>query len=230
MIEDGADIIDIGAVSSRPGSSPVDADEEMQRIKPLVDALYAQKFYEKVEFSIDSYSRNVVPYALERGFGIVNDITGLADDEVCRAAASNGASAVIMHMQGTPQNMQHKPYYDNIISDISNFFEERLEKAERFGIEDTILDVGIGFGKNLDHNLTLIAHLQHFLKFDRPLLVGASRKSMVDKIIKAPVEDRLGGTLAIHLKAVENGASILRVHDVKEHMQALKVSRAIQQA
>jgi len=228
MIGDGADIIDIGAVSSRPGSSPVDTAEEMRRIKPLIDALYAQKFYEKAEFSIDSYRYDVVSYALERGFSIVNDITGLADDEVCRAAALNGASAVIMHMQGAPQNMQHKPHYESVVSDVSIFFEERLEKAERFGIKDTILDVGIGFGKNLEHNLTLIAHLQHFLKFGRPLLVGASRKSMIDKIIKAPVEDRLGGTLAIHLKAAENGAGILRVHDVKEHVQALRVARAIQ--
>ena len=230
MIEDGADIIDIGAVSSRPGSLPVDAGEEMQRIKPLIDALYAQKFYEKAQFSIDSYRHDVISYALERGFGIVNDITGLVDDEVCRAVSSNSATAVIMHMQGRPQDMQHKPHYDSVVGDISIFFEERLEKAERFGIKDTILDVGIGFGKNLEHNLALIAHLKHFLKFGHPLLVGASRKSMIDRIVKTPTEDRLSGTLAIHLKAAENGAGILRVHDVKEHVQALKVAQAIQKA
>lgn len=230
MLQEGADIIDIGAVSSRPGSAAVPESEELERIRPVIDALYAQKLYEKADFSIDSYAPSVIAYALERGFGIVNDITGLADDEVCRLAAQHDATAVMMHMQGTPQTMQAEPRYEHLLTDITRFFEERLEKAERFGIKEIVLDVGIGFGKTLEHNLALIAHLEHFLLLGRPLLIGASRKSMIDKIVPTPVEERLPGTLAIHLKAVQNGAEIIRTHDVKAHTQALAVAEAIARA
>ncbi len=227
MMGEGADIIDIGGVSSRPGSDAVTAQEELRRVKPVIDALYAQKLYEKVRFSIDSYAPEVISYALERGFGIVNDITGLRNDEVCRLSAEYGATAVAMHMQGTPKTMQANPEYGSLLGDISAFFEELLQKAERFGIKEVVLDVGIGFGKTLEHNLALIAQLEHFLALGAPLLVGASRKSMIDQIITTPVEERLPGTLAIHLKAVENGAQIIRCHDVKAHKQALEVARAL---
>jgi len=230
MIEEGADMIDIGAVSSRPGSSALSSEDELSRLRPVIDALYAEQLYERVAFSVDSYAPEVISYALERGFKIVNDITGLSNDEVCRLSAAYDARTIIMHMQGTPQTMQHDPQYDHLLSDISAFFEMRLEKADKFGIKDIVLDVGIGFGKTLEHNLKLIAHLEHFLKLKRPLLIGASRKGMIDKISSAPAEERLPGTLAIHLKAVENGAEILRVHDVKEHVQALKVAEAIRRS
>ncbi len=227
MIEEGASIIDIGGVSSRPGSLHVSADEELSRIKPIVDALYAQKVYENTALSIDSYEPNVIFYVLERGFKIVNDITGLANDEVCKLCASYGAKAVIMHMQGKPQDMQYDPSYDNVVLHVEDFFQERIEKAQSFGIKDLILDVGIGFGKTLQHNIELIKNLEHFLHLGYPLLVGASRKSMIDKISPSKIEDRIGGTLALHLKAVDNGASILRVHDVYEHSQALHVRNAL---
>ena len=130
-----------------------------------------------------------------------------------------------MHMQGTPQIMQLNPYYDDVMVDVSEFFEERIAKCEALGLsrEDIILDVGIGFGKTLEHNLTLIKNMTHFKKFGCEVLIGASRKSMIDKIVPTPVEERLAGTLAIHLRAVENGASIVRCHDVKEHFQAFMV-------
>ena len=227
MIEEGASIIDIGGVSSRPGSLHVSADEELSRIKPIVDALYAQKVYENTALSIDSYEPNVIFYVLERGFKIVNDITGLANDEVCKLCASYGAKAVIMHMQGKPQDMQYDPSYDNVVLHVEDFFQERIEKAQSFGIKDLILDVGIGFGKTLQHNIELIKNLEHFLHLGYPLLVGASRKSMIDKISPSKIEDRIGGTLALHLKAADNGASILRVHDVYEHSQALHVRNAL---
>lgn len=227
MIEEGASIIDIGGVSSRPGSLHVSADEELSRIKPIVDALYAQKVYENTVLSIDSYEPNVISYVLERGFKIVNDITGLANDEVCKLCANYGAKAVIMHMQGKPQDMQYDPSYDNVVLHVEDFFQERIEKAQSFGIKDLILDVGIGFGKTLQHNIELIKNLEHFLHLGYPLLVGASRKSMIDKISPSKIEDRIGGTLALHLKAVDNGASILRVHDVYEHSQALHVRNAL---
>jgi dihydropteroate synthase len=227
MIEEGASIIDIGAVSSRPGSAAVSAEEELERIRPVIDLLYAQKLYEKARFSVDSYAPEVIAYALERGFSIVNDITGLENEAVCALTAQYNATAVIMHMQGTPQTMQADPQYENLLSDISAFFHERMERVESFGVKDIILDVGIGFGKSLEHNLKLIAHLEHFLALKKPLLVGASRKSMISKITPAPTEERLPGTLAIHLEAVRNGAEIVRVHDVKAHYQALKVDEAI---
>lgn len=227
LLEDGADIIDIGAVSSRPGSKGVSEDEELYRARDIIDAIYEQKLYQKHSFSIDSYSPKVIEYALSHGFSIVNDITGLADDEVCKITASHGASAIIMHMQGTPSNMQNNPHYDNLLSEISEFFTKRIEKAEHFGIKDIVLDVGIGFGKTLEHNLQLIRDLEHFKSLNKELLIGASRKSLIDKIIPTPTDERLPGTLALHLKAAENGAGILRVHDVKEHLQALKVLEAI---
>ena len=228
MIDEGATIIDIGGVSSRPNSVVVDVDDELQRVKPIVEAIYENKLYEKATFSIDSYAPKVIDLCLSKGFRIVNDITGLRDDEVCRLCGEYDATAVIMHMQGTPQTMQIDPSYVDILDEIYSFFKSRIEKANSFGISDIILDIGIGFGKKLDDNLLLLKHLEHFLSLDKRLLVGASRKSMIDMIDKSLVEDRLAGTLALHLEAYKKGASILRVHDVKEHIQAIKVTKALQ--
>ena len=227
MIEEGASVIDIGGVSSRPNAAVVSVDEELQRVKPIIDAIKQNSLYDKVEFSIDSYEPEVISYALGSGFKIVNDITGLANDEVCKLCASYDATAVIMHMQGTPQTMQNNPEYDNILSDVYTFLDERVKKAESFGINDVIVDVGIGFGKTLEDNLALITNLEHFLSLNKKILVGASRKSMIDKIFTSNVEDRLPGTLALHLEAMKNGASMLRVHDVKEHTQAIEVQKKL---
>jgi len=227
MIQEGADIIDIGAVSSRPGSLKVDEKEELQRLKPIVDAIYTEKLYEKVQFSLDSYAPLPVAYVLERGFHIINDITGLEDDAVCKLVGEYGAKAVIMHMQGEPQSMQDNPSYENILLEVENFFKKRIAKAERFNIKEIVLDVGIGFGKNLEHNLALIKHMDFFKGLEKALLIGASRKSMINEITPSLPEDRLPGTLVLHLKAFENGASIIRTHDVKEHVQALKVHQKL---
>ncbi|OCL85068.1 dihydropteroate synthase [Arcobacter porcinus] len=227
QIEDGANIIDIGAVSSRPGSIYAGEDEELKRVKNTADLIYKHKLYEKVDFSIDSYSPKTIDYVLNCGFKIVNDITGLQNDEVCKLIAKYDARAVIMHMQNDPTNMQNDPKYDDLIIEIDSFFEERVKKAESFGIKDLILDVGIGFGKNLEHNLLLLKNLEHFKHFGYELLIGASRKSMIDMIIPSSIENRLSGSLAIHLESLRNGASIIRCHDVKEHFQAIKVFEAI---
>ncbi len=227
MVEEGANIIDIGGVSSAPNAKPIELSEELRRVKPIIDAIKEQKLYERVKFSIDSYEPKVIDYALSNGFQIVNDITGLVNDEVCKLCASYEARAVIMHMQGIPQTMQKSPSYNNILNDIYQFFEERIQKAEQFGVKDIVLDVGIGFGKTLEHNLKLIKHLEHFLTLEKPLLVGASRKSMIDKISSSLPKDRLAGTIALHLESIKNGASILRVHDVAEHIQAIKVYKAL---
>ena len=227
MIEDGANIIDIGAVSSKPGSIAVPEDVELQRVKDIVNTIYENRYYEKVDFSIDSYSPLVINYVLNHGFKIVNDITGLQNDEVCKITASYDAKVVIMHMQNNPNNMQENPSYKNIIFEINEYFSTQIEKAKSFGINDIVLDVGIGFGKNLEHNLTLIKKLNYFSLFGYELLIGASRKSMINMIVPSVVEDRLPGTIAIHLESIRNGASIIRCHDVKEHFQAIKVFEAI---
>lgn len=227
MIEDGANIIDIGAVSSRPGSIAVPEDVELQRIKDIVDTIYKNKYYEKVDFSIDSYAPKVIDYVLNHGFKIVNDITGLENDEVCKISAKYDAQVVIMHMQNNPTNMQQEPYYENVILEIDEYLKNQIQKAQSFGIKDIVLDVGIGFGKTLEHNLLLLKNLEHFKHFGYELLIGASRKSMINKITPTAIEDRLAGTLAIHLESIRNGASIIRCHDVKEHFQAIKVFEAI---
>lgn len=227
MIEDGADIIDIGAVSSAPNSKSISSKEELSRIEPILNLIKEQKLYENVKFSIDSYEPIVIQKALESGFSIVNDITGLENDEVAKLCGEFNATAVIMHMQGNPQTMQDNPTYENILSDVYSFLETRIQKAESFGISDIIVDIGIGFGKTLDDNLMLIKNLEHFLTLGRPLLVGASRKSMIDKISSSLPDERLAGTIALHLESLRNGASMLRVHDVKEHVQAVNVYRAL---
>lgn len=227
MIEEGAAIIDIGGVSSRPNAPRVNVQEELARVQPIVDAIKKAKLYDRVRFSIDSYAPEVISLALESGFNIVNDITGLENDAVCTLCAEYQASAVIMHMLGTPQTMQDNPNYTNVLSDVYLFLENRIQKAESFGVDDIIVDIGIGFGKRLEDNLSLVKNLEHFLRLEKRVLVGASRKSMIDAISPSSVDERLAGTLAIHLEALRNGASILRVHDVKEHVQAMKVFEAI---
>ena len=227
MIEDGANVIDIGAVSSRPGSIEVSKEEELKRIKPICDVIKNEKLYEKVDFSIDSYTPSVVEYALQSGFCIVNDITGLKNDEIALLTSKYNATIVIMHMLGTPKNMQNNPIYTNVLEDINLFFEKQIQKAQKFGIKNIILDVGIGFGKTLEHNLLLLKHMEYFKHFGYELLIGASRKSLIDKIVSSSIDERLSGTLAIHLDSIQKGASIVRCHDVKEHYQAIKIQEAI---
>jgi len=225
MIEDGAKIVDIGAVSSRPNADVVNNEEELSRIQPICDAIASQKLFKKAIFSIDSYTPKVVEYALKSGFTLINDITGASDKAIIRLVVKYEAKLCIMHMQGTPQTMQKDPIYDDVMVEVSEFFEERIAKCEALGLErqNIILDVGIGFGKTLEHNITLIKNMAHFRVFGCDVLVGASRKSMINKIIESTPEERLPATLVLHLKAVENGASIVRCHDVKEHVQALAV-------
>jgi len=230
MIAEGAGIIDIGGVSSRPGSEPVSAEEEMERVRPICDAIRTSDLREKALFSIDSYTPSVVEYALQSGFGLINDITGARDERIIALAKSYGARLCIMHMQGTPRTMQQNPEYEDVTAEVDAFFRERIAACEAAGLsrEQLILDVGIGFGKTLEHNLELLRNHANFLRHGCELLIGASRKSMIDKILPTPTEERLPGTLAIHLKAVQNGATIVRCHDVAEHRQALAVWEAME--
>ncbi len=230
MIEEGAHMIDVGAVSSRPGAEEVDESEELARIAPICDLIKEQKLYEKAVFSIDSYTPSVIEYALQSGFSLINDISGARDNAVIALAVKYEVKLCIMHMQGVPQSMQKDPVYGNVILEMDAFFEGRIAKCEALGLarEQIMLDVGIGFGKTLAHNLELLKNLSHFRHFGCEILIGASRKSMIDKIIPTETEARLPGTLALHLNAVENGANIVRCHDVAEHRQAFAVQKALQ--
>jgi dihydropteroate synthase len=227
MILEGAKILDFGAVSSRPNSNLVSESEEMKRVKSVIDILYKNNIYEQVELSIDSYTSSVIKYALDHGFQIVNDITGLRNNEIAKIVGQFNAKIIIMHMQGTPKTMQKNPIYNDVVKEIYLFFQTQIEKAKNFGINNIILDVGIGFGKTLKHNIELLQHLKTFQTLNYPLLVGVSRKSMIDKIISTPINERLAGTLTLHQKAIENGVSILRVHDVKEHRQMIEILKEL---
>jgi dihydropteroate synthase len=227
MIKNGATIIDIGAVSSRPGSCKIDKHNELKRVKLICNIIKKDNLYKLVKFSIDSYTPKVVEYALKSGFKIVNDITGLRNNKIARLVSKYNATVVIMHMKGSPLTMQLNPSYEDIIIEVDSFLKKQIKKAKSYKIKKIVLDVGIGFGKTLKHNLILLNNLEHFKHFGYEILIGASRKSMIDNIIPTKIENRLAGTLAIHLKAIDNGASIIRCHDVKEHNQAIKIQQAI---
>jgi dihydropteroate synthase len=229
LIEEGADIIDIGGVSSRPGSSAVSEDEELARVKDILDTIKKNLLYKKVDFSIDSYSPKVVEYALKCNFRYINDITGARDDRLIKLAIKYKAKYIIMHMQGEPKSMQDNPKYDSVVSEVAHFFQTQIQKCQDMGLnkDDIILDVGIGFGKTLEHNIQLLQSHEYFTKFGCEVLIGASRKSMIDKIYPSTPQERLSGSLAIHLKALDRGASIIRCHDVKEHKQAVAIWQEI---
>ncbi len=231
MIEDGATIIDIGGVSSRPGSIAVDSTEELSRVEPILEEIYKKSLYKEALFSIDSYTPVVIKRALDCGFGFINDITGATDENVISLANEYNAKLCIMHMKGTPQTMQLNPHYEDVIDEVDNFFADRISKCIDMGLskDQIVLDVGIGFGKRLEDNLRLLKHHSTFLKHKCQLLIGASRKSMIDHIIPTPIDKRLPGTLAIHLSAIDRGATIIRCHDVAEHKQAIMVHQALKE-
>ncbi len=224
MVSEGADIIDIGGMSTRPGSEEISEEEELKRVAPIIDTLAKKTF--GVRLSIDTYRPKVARYALERGFDILNDITGLENDELAKIAAEYGAGVVIMHKKGNPKTMQQNPQYTDVVAQVSDFFKKRIYKAKAFGVQEIILDPGIGFGKRLEDNLLLLRDLVEYKKFGYEILVGASRKSMIDKIIPTPVQERLPGTLSLHQLALQNGATILRCHDVAAHKQLIEIYKA----
>ena len=229
MINDGATYIDIGAVSSRPGSVYIGAEAEFARIKPIIDLLYQEKIFERVKLSLDSFDEKCLNYALERGFSLVNDIS--ADLNLANLAKKHGASYCLMHKIGEPKNMQEnieqKSRGRDILEIVDEFFALNLAKLKQMGIKNIILDIGIGFGKSAHENMVLIKHLEHFLRFNYPLLVGASRKSVINAYFPSSVPQRLAGSLFLHQQAVQNGASIIRTHDVYEHAQTLAMQTAL---
>ncbi|EIJ4041609.1 dihydropteroate synthase [Campylobacter jejuni] len=219
--------IDIGAVSSRPGSEYCGKEEEFRRLKKVLDLIYEKNYYEKAIFSLDSFDEYCLEYALNKGFKLINDITSLKNLNLAKLASKYQAKYCLMHMQNNPNNMQDNPFYEDLLDEMTLFFKEKLELLESFGVKESILDVGIGFGKSAEHNMILIKHLEHFLQFNKPLLIGASRKSVINAYFQSEIKDRLAGTLYLHLKAFENGASIIRVHDLYEHKQLFALAQAM---
>jgi dihydropteroate synthase len=227
LVEAGADMIDIGGESTRPGAPPVSAQEELQRILPVVQGLRRTV---KVPISIDTYKARVAQAALTEGADIVNDISALRfDPEMAVLLATEKVPVVLMHMQGTPQTMQTEPRYNDVLREVEDFLEARAGFALEAGLErdNIILDPGIGFGKTLEHNLTLLRGLPALAAMGYPLLIGASRKTFIGKILDVKPEERLEGSLAAAVAAVFGGAHIIRVHDVKETWKAVRVANAI---
>lgn len=227
LAAEGADIIDIGGESSRPGSNPIPAKEEKKRILPVVEVL---KQKNSVLISVDTTKAEVAEAALAAGADIINDISaGRFDPRMLPIAARSGAAVILMHMKGTPRTMQIAPHYDDVLGEVKAFLSERLEAAESCGLprESILLDPGIGFGKQLDHNLILLNNLGALAELGRPLVVGISRKSFLGKILKVEAQDRLEGTIAAAVVSILRGASLLRVHDIQAVKQAVAVAEAI---
>lgn len=227
MVADGADIIDVGGESSRPGAAPVSAEVELSRVLPVIERMREKS---DVLISIDTTKAQVARAALAAGAKIVNDISALRfDPEMASVIAEAGASVVLMHMQGTPRTMQKNPIYADPVVEIKAFFADRMEAAVHAGIDESriILDPGIGFGKRLEHNLAILRGIEEFKELGAPILIGLSRKSFLGEILGLPAEDRLIGTVAANAVAVRNGADIIRVHDVKEGIQAAEVARRL---
>ena len=227
MVTDGATIVDIGGESTRPGSDPVSEAEEIDRTQSVVEI--AAKHFPETLISIDTTKFGVAEKALKAGAHIINDVSGLAKEpRFVELAVQFNAGLVIMHSQGDPKTMQKNPTYADVVQEVGGFLENQASHARKAGVSCVITDPGIGFGKTLEHNLKLIAGLKKISDLPFPVLVGASRKSMIPKITGRPaIDDRLSGTLAIHYHCLINGAKILRVHDVKEAIDSVMIYNAI---
>ena len=231
MIEEGSDIIDIGGESTRPGSEPVTVVEELERTTPVIRA--ALDLYPDLIISIDTTKYDVAKSALEAGAAIINDVSGLQKEpRFARLAAEHKAGLVIMHSQGSPKTMQQNPTYEDVVADVRSFLKRQANFAITEGVaaEQLVIDPGFGFGKTLEHNLKLTANLHRLTSLELPILMGASRKSSIGDILEGrPKDDRLTGTVCLHYDCLMQGASILRVHDVRDASDSVKLYTAIQQ-
>jgi dihydropteroate synthase len=226
MVADGADIIDVGGESTRPGASPVSATEEIDRVLPVIEAIHAES---SVPVSIDTSKPEVMRAAAAAGVAMLNDVRALREDGAVEAAASLGLPACLMHMQGEPRSMQANPQYDDVVHDVRDFLLERVNVCVAAGMNtaNLVLDPGFGFGKTLEHNLELMRRLDVFVKMGQPVLVGVSRKSMIGKLLGDDTRERVTGSVTLALAAARKGAHIVRVHDVRETVDALKIDAAV---
>lgn len=223
IIAEGARIIDIGAYSSRPNAENVSAKEEMERLRAGLEILY--KVQPDAIVSVDTFRADVARMCVEEyGVAIINDIAaGEMDEDMFRTVADLNVPYIMMHMQGTPQNMQQHPHYDNLLKDIFQYFARKVQQLRDLGLKDMILDPGFGFGKTLEHNYELLSHLEEFRIFELPLLVGVSRKSMIYRLLGTTPQEALNGTTVLDTICLLKGANILRVHDVREAVETVKI-------
>lgn len=222
MIREGAHIIDLGAYSSRPFAPKVSMEVEAVRLYPVLEALVQE--YPETIFSVDTFRSTIAYQSVQIGAQMINDISGGSmDADMFKTIAELQVPYVLMHMQGTPQNMQQDPQYDNVVQEVKSFFQKKLNLLEALGVQDVILDVGFGFGKNLEHNYLLLKQLDEFNSFGKPLLAGISRKSMLYKLLDVTPQEALHSTSVANALSLLNGASILRVHDVKEAKEVIKM-------
>jgi dihydropteroate synthase len=228
LIADGADILDIGGESTRPGAAEVSEQEELDRVLPVIEGLRGSG----IPLSIDTWKPQVMRAALQAGADMVNDVNALLADGALQVVAQSDAAVCLMHKQGTPQTMQQQPEYHDVLAEVQSFLQERVAAAQAAGIarERIVLDPGFGFGKTLAHNLDLLRGLPQLAKTGLPLLVGMSRKSMLGAITGRDVNERLAASVAAAMLAVQNGAAIVRVHDVRETVDALKVLNAMNES
>ncbi len=227
MVTEGADFIDIGAFSSRPGAAPVSENEEIKRLEPALKAI--RKLYPDIILSVDTFRSGIAKFAVDNfGVNMINDIfAGTADGNMYHAVADLGVPYIMMHMKGTPQDMQKNPAYENVTKEILMFFSEKLSQIRHTGVNDVIIDPGFGFGKTIEHNYTLLKQLDAFKIFELPVLVGVSRKSFIYKVLNTVPEESLNGTTVLNTIALMNGANILRVHDVKEAKEVIKITQMV---
>jgi dihydropteroate synthase len=227
MVDDGADILDVGGESTRPGSNAVSVDEELERVRPVIERL--AELHPAIPISIDTRKATVAAEALAAGAAIVNDVSGGADPEMFDVVREREAAVVLMHMQGDPKTMQEAPHYEDVVGEVHEYLRQRIEVAELSGIdpERIAVDPGIGFGKDLDHNLELMRGVGALLDLGRPVLVGPSRKRFIGTILDLPEEERVEGTIGAVVWLVARGAHVVRVHDVREVVRAVRVADAI---
>lgn len=221
MKKEGADIIDIGGESTRPFSNSVTLEEELERVIPVIERI--SKNIDTV-ISVDTYKSKVADEALKNGAKIINDISGFTfDKDMENIALKYNATSIIMHIKGTPKNMQSDPHYDDVVKEVYDFLKEKVDLLKKIGLKDLIIDVGFGFGKSLEDNYRLLRNLKLFANIGCPILTGISRKSMIGKIVETTPSDRAAATIALNTLAINNGTKIIRCHDVKENYQAIKV-------
>jgi dihydropteroate synthase len=222
MTEEGADILDIGAQSTRPGSTRITAEEELKKLLPAIELL--KKFFPGIIISIDTYQSLVAEECVVAGAAIINDISGgTMDKYMIKTVAKLKVPYICMHIKGTPENMQYQTDYENVTKEILDFFIAKIEECKREGINDIIIDPGFGFGKNISQNLLLLKNLEIFKMLGKPIMAGLSRKSTIYKTLNISAEESLNGTTVLNTIALLNGASILRVHDVKEAKEAVEL-------
>jgi dihydropteroate synthase len=222
MLHEGATFIDVGAYSSRPGAVHISEKEELSRILPVIDLL--MKYFPEIILSVDTFRSEIAQKTIENGAAIINDISGgKMDENMFQTVADLQVPYILMHMLGTPQNMQQNPVYEDVTKDIIRFFSEQIFKLHQLKVNDIIIDIGFGFGKTLQHNYEILSNLGLFKNLDAPILVGVSRKSMLYKPLGITANEALNATTAANTIALLNGANILRVHDVKEAVEAIKI-------